>query len=245
MRELFQRVSNVPRGTGLTCSTGNETIDKQNPDPQQEYEVARRTIELGLEALQVRRDTDTLHRFARLSVILAEWAPKMNLTGHRGAEAIAQRLVLDAVALISSLPPYERLVDLGSGAGFPGLPIAVLFPDRELISVEARSKRVSFQKTVVRELGLTNVKVRLGRIEELEPAPCDGVVAQAVAAPDKVVDLMLPWCEANGWMAIPGTPASLAAPPPAAATHSEPEVRTYQVPLGGAERRVWLATKLG
>lgn len=242
---FFQRVSNVPRGTSAACSTGNGTIDNQSPDPQQEFEAARRTIKLGLEALQVHRDPDTLDRFARLSVILAEWAPKMNLTGHRGAEAIAQRLVLDAVALIRSLPTYECLADLGSGAGFPGLPLAVLFPDRELISVEARSKRVSFQKTVIRELGLTNVKVRLGRIEELEPTPCDAVVAQAVAAPDKVVALMLPWCKAGGWMAIPGTPASLASPPPAAPTHSQPEVRTYQVPLGGAERRVWLANKLG
>jgi 16S rRNA (guanine527-N7)-methyltransferase len=216
-----------------------------SPDstPKAELEAARETIAQGLEELGFAPPPEVTDRLAGLAGLLSDWAPRMNLTGHRGAEEISRRLILDALALIRSLPDFESLADLGSGAGFPGLPIAILFPDRRLVSVEARSRRVSFQKTVIRELGITNVTILRGRIETLDPHECEGAVAQAVAPPDRVLDLLLPWCEDGGWIAIPGTPESLASPPGDAPNHTGSEVRSYRVPLEGADRRVWLARK--
>lgn len=203
----------------------------------------RCTIVRGLETLQLYPVATIIDRLARLAMFLSDWAPRMNLTGHRGADKIARRLILDALALIKALPDFENLADLGSGAGFPGLPIAILFPERAVVSVEARSRRVSFQRTVVRELGIVNVTILHGRIESLDPLTADGVVAQAVAPPERVLDWMLPWCEDGGWIAIPGSKASLASPPPPAPSHERAEVRRYRVPLQGTDRRVWLARK--
>lgn len=203
----------------------------------------RCTIVRGLETLQLYPVATIIDRLARLAMFLSDWAPRMNLTGHRGADKIARRLILDALALIKVLPDFKNLADLGSGAGFPGLPIAILFPERAVVSVEARSRRVSFQRTVVRELGIVNVTILHGRIESLDPLTADGVVAQAVAPPERVLDWMLPWCEDGGWIAIPGSKASLASPPPPAPSHERAEVRRYRVPLQGTDRRVWLARK--
>lgn len=211
---------------------------------EEEREAVRAILELGLEALGYDRGPATLDRLAELTLLLSSWAPRMNLTGHRGPDTIARRLVLDALALIRVLPDFEKLADLGSGAGFPGLPIAILFPDRAIISVESRSRRVSFQKTVVRELGLENTTVLLGRIEELDPIQADGVVAQGVAPPARVLDWMLPWCRDGGWLAIPGTPDSLSSAPAPGPSHSRSRELSYRVPLEGAERRVWVAKKL-
>ena len=214
-------------------------MDPQSPDPEQEFETVRATLARGLEALRLHGPPET-DKLAKLCLLLAEWAPRMNLTGHRGAEEIARRLVLDAVALISVLPDFRTLADLGSGAGFPGLPIAILFPDRALISVESRSRRCAFQKTAVRTLGLGNVTILQRRIEDPDPQPVDAVLAQAVAPPDRILDLMLPWASPGGWMAVPGTPESLSSPPVPAPGQDAGEIRPYRVPLDGVERRVWL-----
>ena len=230
-----EQAGHVPRGT--------EPIDPQIPTTDEEFETARESISLGLVTLGYDREPAVLDRLARLATLLSSWAPRMNLTGHRGADTIARRLILDALALINVLPDFEKLVDLGSGAGFPGLPIAILFPGRTVVSVEARSRRVSFQKTVIRELALENVTILLGRMESLDPVLADGVVAQAVAPPERILDLMLPWCVDGGWLAIPGSADSLSSPPPAAASHTQSAELCYRVPLGGADRRVWMARK--
>lgn len=237
MSRMFhgERPGHVPRGT--------EPIDPQIPTTDEGSEAARESISLGLVALGYDCEPAVIDRLAQLASLLSSWAPRMNLTGHRGADTIARRLILDALALIKVLPDFEKLADLGSGAGFPGLPIAILFPGRTVVSVEARSRRVSFQKTVVRELALENVTIALGRIESLDPVLADGVVAQAVAPPDRVLDLMLPWCVDGGWLAIPGSADSLSRPPLAAASHTQSEELRYRVPLEGADRRVWLARK--
>ncbi len=234
----------VPRGTEPSPE-GPQDPTRANPSVlEEEREAVRAILELGLEALGYDRGPATLDRLAELTLLLSSWAPRMNLTGHRGPDTIARRLVLDALALIRVLPDFEKLADLGSGAGFPGLPIAILFPDRAIISVESRSRRVSFQKTVVRELGLENTTVLLGRIEELDPIQADGVVAQGVAPPARVLDWMLPWCRDGGWLAIPGTPDSLSSAPAPGPSHSRSRELSYRVPLEGAERRVWVAKKL-
>ena len=85
------------------------------------------------------------------------------------------------------------MVDLGSGAGFPGLPIALLHPERTVTLVESRERRHHFQRAAVRELGIANAVLRLGRAEVLFPEPSSLVMAQAMASPQQVVAWMLPW----------------------------------------------------
>jgi 16S rRNA (guanine527-N7)-methyltransferase len=167
----------------------------------------------------------------------------MNLTGHRTPEDIARRLILDALALGTVLPIPEpaSIADLGSGAGFPGLPLAICRPGCRVTLVEARERRHHFQRAAVRTLGLVNAEPRRGRIEELEPTPHEVVVAQALAQPGAAMALMLPWVAPGGWLVLPRTADAgpLAAPPglEAASTIS------YQVPAGGPARSVWFARR--
>ncbi len=206
-------------------------------------EATTATIMRGIEALRRAPPRDQVEQLVDLALLLADWAPRMNLTAHKGSLAIAQRLILDAIALFEVLPPFTRIVDLGSGAGFPYLPVAILYPEREFLSVEARSRRVSFQKTVVRNLGLENVEVLLGRIESLDPKPGDAGIAQALAEPARARDYLMPWVASGGWIAIPGTPDSLATPPSRIEGLDSGEVRDYRVPETGIDRKVWVARR--
>jgi len=166
----------------------------------------------------------------------------MNLTAHRDAEAVVRRLILDAVALDRELPKVSSMVDLGSGAGFPGLPIALLHPERKVTLVDSRERSHHFQRAVVRELGIGNTILRLGRAEELAPEPHALVTAQAMAPPRQAVIWMLPWAEQGGILALP---LSAAQPPPESIEGVGAEsVSSYAVPLGGPRRALWLGRKL-
>lgn len=150
-------------------------------------------------------------------------------------------MILDAAALSAHLPPVASLVDLGSGAGFPGLPIAVLRPGCSFLLVEAREKRHHFQRAAVRELSLGNVALLRGRAESLPAQPRAAVIAQAIAEPSQALRWMLPWAEIGGWLALPGgeNPPEIAAHP--AVTLSD--VVTYTVPCGGPRRTLWLGRR--
>ena len=132
-------------------------------------------------------------------------------------------------------------MDLGSGAGFPGLPIALLHPERKITLVESRERRHHFQRAAVRELGIANAVLRLGRAEELRPEPHPLVTAQAIASPRQAVAWMLPWAEPGGMLVLP---LSVNQPPPGPIEGvGEASVLPYTVPLGGPRRIVWLARK--
>lgn len=98
---------------------------------------------------------------------LQRWSRIVNLVSVPDPQTVIRKHVLDCLALASQLSFEGRLVDLGSGAGFPGLILAMLDPGRPVGLIEARRKRAHFLKAVVRRLGLRNVKVYEGRAETL------------------------------------------------------------------------------
>ena len=190
-------------------------------------------IRRGLEgALGAAFPESAPQQLAALCELIHDWGQRINLTGHRSPEAIADRLVLDAAGIASVLPECRGMVDLGSGAGFPGIPIAILRPGLELCSVEPRERRHHFQRAVVRELGLANVTLLRGRAEELEPRPADLALAQAMGPPDEVLELIRPWAREGGWLGIPATVGNARPESPGL------DVRPYPTPR--AERELWL-----
>lgn len=203
--------------------------------------AVREALERGLAELGLEVSAGQLEQLDHLAHRVAAWGEQINLTGHRGALAVARRLVLDAAALLVAGPAYASLADLGSGAGFPGLPIAILCPEIRVTLVEARQRRHHFQRAVRRELGLENVSAVRGRIEAVEATPHQAVVAQALARADRALAWMLPWAHPDGWLLIPGGEK-----PPAIASsdgvHSV-EVREYRVPASGPRRTLWLARR--
>lgn len=189
---------------------------------------------------ELRLPADRAAPLAELSELVSRWAERINLTAHRSPEAVARRLVLDALALGQALPetPPASLVDLGSGAGFPGLPLAILWPSCHVTLVESRERKHHFQRTAIRALGLSNAQALRGRAEELDATPHAIVVAQAMAEPAQVLGWMRRWVDPAGWLALAQSdpPASFA-PPPGIRTATP---RPYQVPLGGPPRSLWM-----
>jgi len=197
-----------------------------------EQELAEALAELGLAAAP-----EQVRALLELSGLVERWGQRMNLSGHRTAEAVVRRLVLDAAALLAVAPGFSSLADLGSGAGFPGLPIAILRPDVRVTLVDSRERRHHFQRAVCRELGLRNVEPIRGRLEELEAMPHEAVLAQALAEPRRAIAWMRPWAAPGGWLLIPSTPDGPELP--SGEGLAAVEVREYAVP-GGPRRRLWV-----
>jgi 16S rRNA (guanine527-N7)-methyltransferase len=192
----------------------------------------------GLEELPAggRAPAEAAALLAKLAQQLLRWSRRMNLTGHRDPEAIAQRLILDALALGAALPGGipPTLADLGSGAGFPGLPLAIWWPSCGVTLVESRERRHHFQRDAIRLLSLGNATPLRGRAETLEPTPHRVVVAQAAARPDRALGWMVRWAEPGGVLVVPtGAEPPIIHPPSAVRAL---ELRHYQVPCGGGSR---------
>ncbi len=110
-----------------------------------------------------------LSQFAAYSALLKEWNQKMNLTAITDDDGISVKHFLDSVLPLYHLeiPQTARLADIGTGAGFPGIPLKILRPDLQVTLVDSLNKRITFLETVVKELGLTDVLCIHGRAEEL------------------------------------------------------------------------------
>ena len=195
----------------------------------------------GLEELGLAAEPSQEQQLLQLAELTDAWGQRLNLTGHRGALRIVERLVLDAAALLCVAPRLESLADLGAGAGYPGIPLAVLRPGLRVTLVEARERRHHFQRAARRELGLANATPLLGRAEELPATTHDGAIAQAMARPERALEFMLPWVAPGGWLLLPGSES----PPrvPTDARWAQAEIRRYQVPLGGPVRTLWIGTR--
>jgi 16S rRNA (guanine527-N7)-methyltransferase len=115
--------------------------------------------------------------------ILQRWNEKLNLTAIRDPLEILHRHFCESMFAGTSVPINSgRLADIGSGPGFPGLPLKILRPELQLFLVESNIKKGTFLAEVIRELGLTNARVLIRRYEELgeELAPLDFVCSRAV-----------------------------------------------------------------
>jgi 16S rRNA (guanine527-N7)-methyltransferase len=204
--------------------------------------AARSLLIEGLDELQLVATANQLSQLLGLTLLLAHWSKRINLTGHRTAPEIARKLIVDAAALTARLPEIASLADIGSGAGFPGFPVAILRADCRVTLVESRQRRHHFQRQVIRELGLDNVRAALGRAESLEPVLHSAAIAQAVAKPSDAIPLLLPWVETGGLLLFPGSNPAPRVPNDDPRVCFEP-VATYRVPLGGAARTLWSARK--
>lgn len=148
----------------------------------------------GATTLGVPLEAATVERLATFADRLLEWGAKIDLTSIKDPGEIREKHFLDSLAGAALLLERDRrIADLGSGGGFPGVVLAILDPDRRVVSVESRSKKAVFQRQVGRELGLANLEVHADRIEALTiPAP-DLVTARALAELGELLRLSESW----------------------------------------------------
>lgn len=160
----------------------------------------------GARTVGIPLSPDGVERLQRHYALLARWAPRVNLTTIVDPTDAAVRHGLDSLLFAALLPDSVagRVVDVGSGAGFPGLPIAVVRPELPLVLLEPLRKRASFLRVVAAELGLDSVQVVEGR---LEPeglrglrGPLAGVVSRATLAPVELLARAAPHLGPGGFV---------------------------------------------
>jgi 16S rRNA (guanine527-N7)-methyltransferase len=136
----------------------------------------------GIDEIGIAIEASRRARLIAFIGLLAKWNKTFNLTAIREPERMLTHHLLDALAVLPQLPatPGLRVLDVGSGGGVPGIPLAIARPDWHVVMVDASQKKVAFQTQAAIELGLTNVESQATRIEDYVPAaPFAIVIARA------------------------------------------------------------------
>lgn len=152
---------------------------------------------------------------------LARWGARINLVGSTDRDALAAHAA-EALTACDALPRGARVVDLGSGAGLPGVPIAIARPDLSVVLVEIRERRVHFLRHVARTLDL-DLEVRRADLNDAPDDPFDVALSRAVSAPSEILPRAARWVVPGGeiwlWTRLTpdeaGVPAATAIPLPA------------------------------
>ena len=116
--------------------------------------------------------------------LLVKWNHKINLTAEKDPDSILKRHVFDSLQYSRALKPNFRVMDIGSGAGFPGIPLKIIFPTLNLVLVESKRKRCSFMEVTLRELELDRsevINVRAEDISSKKEGKFDAVIFRAVS----------------------------------------------------------------
>ena len=129
---------------------------------------------------------------------LAQDSDQLGLLGPRELDKIWSRHILNSAVVAELIRPGELVADVGSGAGLPGIPMAIIAPATDFVLIEPMDRRASWLQEVVDELELQNVEVVRARAEEVEGGQFDVVTARAVAALDKLLRLCVPLLKTGG-----------------------------------------------
>jgi 16S rRNA (guanine527-N7)-methyltransferase len=142
--------------------------------------------------LGVALDAEMASKLLRLLDELEQWNRAYSLTGIETPAAMVATHLLDSLAASGDLAG-ARIADLGTGAGFPGLPLAIAHPERQFTLIDGTAKKIRFVTHAVRTLGLSNVEAVHARAESMHPTePFDTVIARAVAPLPKLAALARP-----------------------------------------------------
>lgn len=150
----------------------------------------RQRLEQGLEELDLHLDNDIQVRLLEFVSLLSKWNRAYNLTAIRDPEQMVTLHILDSLVVLHYLHG-DRIIDVGTGGGLPGIPLALVAPDKSFTLLDSNGKKTRFLVQAVAELGLSNVTVVHSRVDQYRPGFLfDTVITRAFAS---LAD-MLPAC---------------------------------------------------
>jgi len=124
--------------------------------------IASGTEQLGIQATPVQVGQLTIH----VQELLL-WNRKINLTGITLPVEVAVKHIVDSLAASKWIPSEASVLDVGSGGGFPGIPLKILFPGLSVLLIDSSRKKINFQRSIIRKLGLADIAAQQCRVEEL------------------------------------------------------------------------------
>lgn len=233
-----------------TCA-GLRTMRRQNPDSiPTPAAMSAHNIQLkkGLSQLGIDVQPEQTEQLAAYLAQMRKWNRAYNLTAIRDPLQMVIRHVLDSAAVLPAMQTLTlerpRLLDVGAGAGLPGIPLAILWPQLQVTCVDSIGKKALFMRHIQRTFGLQNLSVIEGRVEELEAEePWPLVTSRAFAALSDFIRLTMPLLsDAGRWFAMKGRidPGELNALP------SEVRIEqtlSLQVPGMDEERHLLILTR--
>ncbi len=207
----------------------------------------------GLSRLELQLSEKAIKEEIRFLDELLRWNQRINLTSIRNRDEAIEKHLLDSLLLLPHLHNAKQIIDMGSGGGLPGIPLAIALPTLQVVSIDSVGKKINFQKHIKRLLQLDNLTVVQSRMEDLElgaldRGKCDLIVSRAFSSLETSLYCALPWLKSGGRLLVMKGPEGRNELKTAEATigslgFTDPTILTYHLPFSQAERQLIVLRK--
>ena len=171
---------------------------------ESKFQLAIAKFEDGLKLLDIELSNNQKQQFVQYYELLIEWNKVMNLTAITDLEDVIQKHFIDSLTIVKAICPKNKtIIDVGTGAGFPGIPIKIAFPETKIVLLDSLNKRINFLNEVIHRLNLKEIRTFHGRAEDYGKNPeyreqFDLCVSRAVANLSSLSEYCIPFVKQDG-----------------------------------------------